>query len=61
MKMVQVDLSSFPPKKQEELREKLLALAWDDYIITPFSEKCSHCIFTSLSVYVYTSCFVRLR
>ena len=33
MKMVQVDLSSFPPKKQEELREILLALAWDDYII----------------------------
>lgn len=23
---------------------------------TPFSEKCSYCIFTSLSVYVHTSC-----
>ncbi len=33
MKMVQIDLSPFPPEKQEELRKKLLALAWDDYII----------------------------
>lgn len=33
MKMVQIDLSPFPPETQEELRKKILALAWDDYII----------------------------
>lgn len=33
MKMVQIDLSPFPPEIQEELRKKLLALAWDDYTI----------------------------
>ena len=32
MKMVQIDLSSFPHEAQDELRKKLLALAWDDYI-----------------------------
>ena len=31
--MVQIDLSPFPPETQEELRKKILALAWDDYII----------------------------
>ena len=29
MKMVQIDLSPFPPETQEELRKKLLALAWN--------------------------------
>lgn len=33
MKMIQVDLSSFPPKEQEELRKKIMALAWDDYVM----------------------------
>lgn len=33
MKMVQIDLSPFPPETQEKLRKKLLDLAWDDYII----------------------------
>lgn len=32
MKMIQIDLSPFPSETQEELRKKLLALAWDDYI-----------------------------
>lgn len=32
MKMIQIDLSPFPPEIREELRKKLLALAWDDYI-----------------------------
>jgi len=32
MKMIQINLSSFPPEKQEELRKKVLSLAWDDYI-----------------------------
>lgn len=38
MKMVQIDLSSFPPEIQEELRKKLLAFAWDDYIIVGHPE-----------------------
>ena len=32
MKMIKIDLSAFPPEKQSELTEKILALAWDDYI-----------------------------
>ena len=32
MKTVIIDLSSFPPAKQEELKKKVLLLAWDDYI-----------------------------
>ena len=32
MKMVKINLSSFPPEKQVELKRKILALAWDDYI-----------------------------
>ena len=32
MKMIQIDLSPFPPETQEELRKRLLALAWDGYI-----------------------------
>ncbi len=32
MKIVKIDLSTFLPEKQLELREKVLALAWDDYI-----------------------------
>lgn len=32
MKMVKIDLSSFPPEKQLELKKNILALAWDDYI-----------------------------
>ena len=32
MNMIKIDLSSFPPEKQAELKEKVLALAWDDYI-----------------------------
>lgn len=32
MKMVKIDLSSFPPEKQAELKEKVLRFAWDDYI-----------------------------
>lgn len=32
MKIVKVDLSPFPPEKQAELKEKLLCLAWDDYV-----------------------------
>lgn len=32
MKMVKIDLSSFPPEKQAELKEKVLSLAYDDYI-----------------------------
>ncbi|MFG6329273.1 MAG: hypothetical protein K1W06_07360 [Lachnospiraceae bacterium] len=32
MKIVKIDLSSFPPEKQTELRKKVLFLAWDDYI-----------------------------
>lgn len=32
MNMIKIDLSSFPPEKQSELKEKVLALAWDDYI-----------------------------
>lgn len=31
MKMVKVDLESFPSAKRVELKEKILALAWDDY------------------------------
>lgn len=38
MNMVQIDLSPFPPETQEELRKKLLALAWDDYIIIDHPE-----------------------
>ena len=30
--MVKIDLSSFPPEKQNELKKKILSLAWDDYI-----------------------------
>ncbi len=33
MKMIQINLSSFSPEIQEELRKKVLSLAWDDYII----------------------------
>lgn len=32
MKMIQIDLSSFPPEKQTDLKEKVLRFAWDDYI-----------------------------
>ncbi len=32
MKMIKIDLSSFQPEKQAELKEKILSLAWDDYI-----------------------------
>lgn len=32
MKIVKIDLSSFPPEKQTELKEKVLRFAWDDYI-----------------------------
>lgn len=32
MVSVRIDLSSFPSEKQEELRQKILALAWDNYI-----------------------------
>lgn len=38
MKMVQVDLSAFPPKKQKDYREKLLIFAWDDYTIVDHPE-----------------------
>ena len=38
MKMVKIDLSSFPPEKQVELKEKVLSLAWDDYIIVGHPE-----------------------
>ena len=33
MQMVQIDLSSFPIDKQEIIRNKVLSLAWDDYLI----------------------------
>ena len=32
MKMIKIDLSSFQPEKQAELKEKILSLAWDAYI-----------------------------
>lgn len=32
MKMVKINLSSFSPEKQTELKKKILSLAWDDYI-----------------------------
>ena len=32
MKILKIDLSSFPPEKQVELKEKILVLAWDDYV-----------------------------
>ena len=32
MKMVKIDLSSFPSEKQAELKEKILSLAWEDFI-----------------------------
>lgn len=32
MKIIKVDLSSFPPEKQADLKEKVLRFAWDDYI-----------------------------
>lgn len=31
VKMIQIDLSSFPPEKQDDLKKKVLRLAWDDY------------------------------
>ena len=30
--MIQIDLSSFSPEKQVELKSQILNLAWDDYI-----------------------------
>lgn len=32
MKMVTIDLSSFSPEKQVEFKQKVLSLAWDEYI-----------------------------
>lgn len=32
MKIVKIDLSSFPPEKQVELKKKVMSLAWDDYV-----------------------------
>ncbi len=36
--IVKVDLSSFPPEKQTELKKKILAIASDDYIIVGHPE-----------------------
>lgn len=32
MKQIKIDLSSFPPEKQSVLKDKILSLAWDNYI-----------------------------
>lgn len=32
MKMIQIDLSSFPEEKQAYFKKMILRLAWDDYI-----------------------------